>query len=129
MRIPGKSLMTRDHTRSAAAEQMFIGCSVIMTSTGASGLVTVRDPDDPRWMDSTTPSSHNAVHSGSHAGSWKLGNPRFAGLSVKVNEWQPLAATRRTSAAASSGSHSTGRAMGMKRPGWAPHHDSMCQSL
>src|SRR5205807_4965269 len=98
MRIGGKSLMTRDHRRSAAAEQMFMGWSVIITSTGASGLVTVREPEDPRWMDRTTPSSHRARHSGSHAGSWKLGKPSVAGFSVKVNEWHPLAATRRTSA-------------------------------
>ena len=39
------------------------------------------------------------------------------GFSVKVIEWQPLAATRRTSAAHSSGSHSTGSAIGMNRPG------------
>lgn len=115
--LTGNSLITRDQSRSAAAEQMFIGCRVIMTSTGASGLVTASEPDEPRWTDRTTPSSHSAVHSGSHAASWKLGNPRWCGFSVNVSEWQPLAATRRTSRAASSGSQSTGSAMGMKRPG------------
>ena len=45
--------MTRDHSRSAAAWQMFIGCSVIITSIGASGAVTASCPDEPRWIDST----------------------------------------------------------------------------
>ena len=34
--MPGKSLITRDHSRSAAADTMFIGCRVIMTSGGES---------------------------------------------------------------------------------------------
>ncbi len=46
--------MTRDHSRSAAAAQMFIGCSVIITSIGASGAVTASLPDEPRWIDRTT---------------------------------------------------------------------------
>ena len=53
--------------------QMFIGCRVIITSTGASGAVTASWPDEPRWMDSTTSSSHSACHSGSHVSLWKLG--------------------------------------------------------
>src|SRR5580700_131428 len=109
----GKFLITRDHNRSDAALQMFIGCSVIITSTGASGDVTASCPDEPRWIDSTTCSSHSDVHRGSHEGSWKLGYPSAAGFSVKVREWQPLAATRRTSCAQSSGSHRMGSAMEM----------------
>ena len=54
MRMAGNSLRTRDHSRSAAAAQMFIGCSVIITSIGASGAVTASWPDEPRWIDSTT---------------------------------------------------------------------------
>src|SRR5258708_24961925 len=77
IRMSGKSLITRDQRRSAAAEQMFMGWSVIMTSTGASGLVTVIEPEEPRWMDITIPSSQRAVQSGSHDASWKLGYPRL----------------------------------------------------
>jgi hypothetical protein len=66
-------LTIRDHTRSAAAWQMFIGCSVIITSTGASGDVTASWPEEPRWIDSTTPSSVSARHSGSQCSLWKLG--------------------------------------------------------
>jgi hypothetical protein len=36
--MSGNFLITRDQSRSAAAWQMFIGCKVIMTSTGASGV-------------------------------------------------------------------------------------------
>ncbi len=57
--------MTRDHSRSAAAMQMFIGWSVIITSTGASGAVTASWPDEPRWIDRTTCSSDSAFQSGS----------------------------------------------------------------
>ena len=64
--MSGKYFKTRDHSKSAAALQMFIGCRVIITSTGASGAVTVSSPDEPRWIDSTTCSSHSAVQSGSH---------------------------------------------------------------
>ena len=45
------------------------------------------------------------------------GRPSVAGFSVNVIEWQPFAATRRISAAHSSGSHSIGSAIGMNRPG------------
>ena len=99
--------------------QMFMGWSVIITSIGASGAVTASWPDEPRWMLRIVPSSTSARHIGSQCGSWKLGRSSAAGFSVNVSEWQPLAATRRISAAHSSGSHSTGSAIGMKRPGCA----------
>src|SRR5262249_12704761 len=69
----GKSLMGRDHSRSAAAETMFIGCSVINTSGGESiaGIESV--PDDPMWMDITLWVSHRAHHGGFEWGWWKLG--------------------------------------------------------
>ena len=84
---------TRDHTRSAAAAQMFIGCNVIITSIGASGAVTASCPDDPRWTLRIVPSSTSARHIGSQCASWKLGSPSVAGFSVNVTEWQPFAAT------------------------------------
>ena len=109
---------------------MFIGCSVIITSIGASGAVTASCPDDPRWIDSTVPVSHSAAQSGSQCVAVEAtGSPSVAGFSVNVSECTPLAASRRTSSAASSGSHSTGRPIGMNRPGCEPHHSSTCQSL
>ena len=73
--------------------------------------------DEPMCRHTTVPSSAQAVQKGSQWSLWKLGQPSLAGFSEKVTAWQPLAATRRTSAAASSGSQMTGRREGMKRPG------------
>ena len=53
---------------------------------GASGDVTASCPDEPRWIDSTTPSSHSASHRGFQCGSWKLGKPSVEGFSVNVSE-------------------------------------------
>jgi hypothetical protein len=96
---------------------MFIGCWVIMTSGGESTDGTAIRPDEPMCTDSTVPVSHSAFHSGFQYSSWKLGKPIPAGFSVKVSEWQPFSATRRTSAAHSSASQITGIAIGMNRPG------------
>ena len=65
--------MTRDHNRSAAADWMFIGCSVIITSGGESTAGMESLPDDPRWTDSTVSVSQRARHNGSQYSSWKLG--------------------------------------------------------
>src|SRR5206468_9518972 len=70
-------------------------------------------------FETTTSSSHAASQSGSQDGLWKLSKPRVAGFSVKVIEWQPFAATRRTSAAARSMSHRGVMAIGMKQIGRA----------
>ena len=108
---------------------MFMGWRLIITSIGASAEVTTSCDDEPRCMQTTVPSSAQAVQKGSQ---WSLcsdGQPSFSGFSEKVTAWQPFAATRRTSAAASSGSQMTGMDSGMNRPGSAPHHSSMCQSL
>ena len=50
-------------------------------------------------------------------------------FSENVKAWQPFLAIRRTSAAAFSGSNSGSSPQGMKRPGYAAHHSSTCQSL
>src|SRR5690348_6305508 len=121
--------MGLDHNRSAAACTMFIGCSVIITSIGASGAVIASRPDEPMWMFITVLVSHNAFHSGFQYSLWKLGYPIAAGFSVNVRACTPFLATRRTSAAHFSASQITGIAIGMKRAGYAPHHSSMCQSL
>src|SRR5947209_686879 len=121
MRRSGYSFSTRDHSRSAAADWMFIGCNVIITSGGESTAGMESFPDEPRWIDSTVPVSQHAFQSGSQYSLWKLGYPRVAGFSVKLREWHPFSATRRTSCAVSSASQIAGTAMGMKRPGWAAH--------
>ena len=80
-------------------------------------------------MHTTVPSSAQAVQKGSQWSLCSEGQPSFSGFSEKVTAWQPFLATRRTSSAPSSGSQITGMESGMKRPGSAPHHLSMCQSL
>src|SRR5262252_4037580 len=65
----GNSLMGRDHSRSAAADTMFMGCRVIITSGGESTAGIDRRPDDPMWTDSTVFVSHSAHHSGFQYGS------------------------------------------------------------
>ena len=47
----GKCRGMFDHRRSAAAWQMFMGWSVIITSTGALPAGTTSWPDEPRWID------------------------------------------------------------------------------
>ncbi len=56
--------MGLDHNRSAAACTMFIGCRVIITSSGASGAVMASLPEEPMCTLSTVLVSHNAFHSG-----------------------------------------------------------------
>ena len=63
-RRSGKFFSTRDHSRSAAADWMFIGCRVIITSGGESTAGIERRPDDPRWIESTVPVSQQAFHTG-----------------------------------------------------------------
>ena len=80
-------------------------------------------------MQTTVAVSEQAAQNGSQ---WSLcsdGQPSRSGFSEKVMAWQPFSATRRTSAAMTSGSQMAGMARGMKRPGSWPHHSSMCQSL
>jgi hypothetical protein len=113
----GYSLIGRDHNRSAAAWTMFIGWSVIITSGGESAAGIDSRPDEPMCTDITVFVSHSARQSGFQYSLWKLGYPRAAGFSVNVSEWQPLAATRRTSLAQSSASQIAGSAIGMNRPG------------
>ena len=55
MRRLGNCLITRDHSRSAAALWMFIGCSVIITSGGESAAGMASLPDEPRCTDRTVP--------------------------------------------------------------------------
>ena len=69
----GKFFRTRDQSRSAAADWMFIGCRVIITSGGESTAGIDRRPEEPRWMESTVPVSQQARHTGSQYSSWKLG--------------------------------------------------------
>src|SRR5271166_11274 len=125
----GYCLIGLDHSRSAAACTMFIGCSVIITSIGASGEVIANRPEDPICTFITVLVSHSACHNGFQYSSWKLGYPIAAGFSVNVSACTPFLDTRRTSSAQAWASQITGNAIGMNRAGYAPHQSSMCQSL
>ncbi len=118
-----------DQIRSAAHMKRLTGVTVIMTSTGASSDVTEIDDDDPMCRHTTVPVSSQACQNGSQWSVWKLGYPSFVGFSENVTAWQPFAETRRTSAAMSCGSQIGMIASGMNRPGYVPHHSSMCQLL
>ncbi len=125
----GNLRSTGDHSRSAAAWTMLIGCSVMSTSIGASRAVITSRDDEPMCRHTIVPSSTHACQNGSQCASWKLGSFRCDGFSENETAWQPFAALRRTSAAIASGSQIGGSISGMKRPGAPPHHSSMCQSL
>ena len=103
--------------------------TVIITSTGASSDVTEIVDDEPMCRHTTVPVSSHARQNGSQWSVWKLGYPSLVGFSENVTARQPFSATRRISAAISSGSQIGASASGMKRPGYVPHHSSMCQSL
>ena len=128
-RMSGNLRSTGDQMRSAAALTMFIGVTVINTSMGASGEVMTSSEEEPMCMHTTTFSSQHACQKGSQWSEWMLGQPSLEGFSEKVTAWAPFLAVRRTSAARTSGSQMAGSEQGMKRPGWVPHHSSMCQSL
>ena len=95
---------------------MFMGCKVIITSGGESTAGIDSLPEDPMCTLSTEFVLTRASQTGFQYGSWKLGYPRAAGFSEKVNECTPFFEQRRTSAAHSSASQMTGSAIGMKRP-------------
>ncbi len=57
------------------------------------------------------------------------GSPRCGGISLKHTAWTPRSALRRTSAAASSASHSGTMMSGISFPPESPHHSSTIQSL
>ncbi len=99
---------------------------------GASGDVLGMRDEEPMCMHTTVSVSSHAAKRGSQ---WWLfectdGNPSGCGFSEKVMAWLPLPAQRRTSAAASAGSHKGTIVSGTRRPRPSPaHHSSIIQSL
>src|SRR5947209_3534091 len=128
-RRDGNFRNTGDHRRSAAPWTMLIGWRVINTSIGASGAVITSDDEDPMCRQTIVPRSEQADQKGSQWSLCRLGSLSLAGFSEKDTAWEPMASTRRTSSAMASGSQIGGMASGMNRPGYVPHHSSMCQSL
>ena len=99
---------------------------------GASGDVVGIFDDDPMCMHTVVSVSWHAAKNGSQwwLASWIDGSPSGYGFSGNVTAKLPLSAQRRTSAAASCGSHSGTMVSGMSRPSPSPaHHSSIIQSL
>ena len=127
----GKRRSAPESSQSAMDMYAFSEVRAVTTPAGASGLVLCILEPDPMCMQITVPVSSQALKSGSQKRSlsWMEGRPRFDGSSVKAMAWKPRAALRRTSAAASVGSHSGTRPSGIRRPPLWPHHSSLIQSL
>src|SRR4051812_15529302 len=99
------------------------------TAAGASGDVAGMRDDDPMCMQIVVLVSPHASMNGFQNPEWIEGSPRWGGISEKVTARTPRSALRRTSAAASSASHSGTMISGMRRPPESPHHSSTIQSL
>ena len=63
--MSGNFLNTGEWMRSAAHCTMFIGCSTIITSIGASAAVITSLPDEPMCMHTIVPVSEHACQTGS----------------------------------------------------------------
>ena len=81
--IVGYALSTRDHSRSAAQFTQVIGCTVIITSTGASAEVTTIWDDEPRCMRINRRCSRRAF-------------PTFWSTAARASPWAWPARFRRT---------------------------------
>src|SRR6516225_11846855 len=91
--------------------------SVMGTPGGASGEVATERDDEPTWQHRTVPSSQQAANNGSQYPEWIDGIFSACGRSENVTAWHPLAASRRTSAAARSTSNKGRMPQGMNRSG------------
>ena len=110
----------------------FWNVSIELTMNGASGDVAGIFDDDPMCMQTTVSVSSQAAKNGSQYRPCRgsTAGPSGYGFSVKATAWPPLAAQRRTSAAARSASHSGTIVSGISRPLPSPaHHSSIIQSL
>ncbi len=128
MRMSGYTFRTRDHSRSDAALQMFMGCKVIITSTGASGAVMATPPMSPNgWI------AHLFVAQRLPQRVPRLAmKARVAELDRVLREGErvaPLGSYPPYFLGTEVGAQRIGSAIGMNRPGFAPHHSSTCQSL
>src|SRR6266567_1960701 len=98
-------------------------------SVGMSSEVRIRFDEDPTCIDTTSPASSHARHSGSQCPVWTEGSPSLVGFSEKAIDLAPRAAVRETSAAAAAGSHKGMIIIGMNRPGYASASSSRMKSF
>src|SRR3954452_20732868 len=103
--------------------------NVAATAGGASADVNGICDDDPMCMQISVSVSAHASKNGSQYPECSVGSPSLAGISENATACTPRAALWRTSAAASSTSHSGTMHSGISRPPESPHHSSTIQSL
>src|SRR6186997_1912662 len=122
MRRVGKRSSVPEKMKSSIDPIAFEKVSVDDTMNGASPDVAGMRDDEPMCMHTTVSVSTQAWKNGSQKPEWMLGSPRWGGISEKQTAWLPLAALRRTSAAARSASHSGTMIRGTRWPSDSPHH-------
>src|SRR5271170_6799313 len=108
---------------------MEMGMVLIHASIGVSMDACGAGLPPPMCRQMVMSSSTTALKSGSQYGLWMLGKPWIVGFSLIEIAVQPLRETRFSSSTINFGSQHGSIAQGMKRPGFEPHHSSMCQSL
>ena len=119
-----------ENTQSTIEPSAFWAYSDMDVASGASAEVDGIDDDEPMCIDTVVSDSPQACHTGSQAPVYIEGRPSLEGFSEKATAKHPLAAQRRTSAAAMWGSHSGSSASGISRPCPAPPpQSSIIQSL
>ena len=123
----GNLRSTGDHSSSEQNTPVLNGMVWMSTSNGERGM---KLGAPPKWNTITESVSSHACHAGSHSSPWWSGMPKRWTSEWNEIAWQPFSATRRISPAIHSApSMKPDSASGMKRPGAAPAHSSMCQSL
>ena len=85
--------------------------------------------DEPMCKHTTKPVSSTASQSGSQWSVYTDGSPSVVGFSEKATARAPMAAVRRTSSPAATGSQSGTTIRGMSRWGSVAHHSSRMKSL
>ena len=129
MRRFGWRFQNEPCSQSAALLEIDIGMVVIQASIGVSSEACAARAPVPMWQLRTTRWSASAFQTGSQQVLWRLGRPTRDGLSGKATAWTPSAAIRSTSCTVAGMSQRGSSAIGMKRPGAAPHQSWTCQSL
>jgi hypothetical protein len=106
---------TGENTNSTAAAIEVVPISVTITANGASAAVDGGMPPEPKCMTAVMLVSSRADHTGSQWDVWKLGSPRFMGLSGRPTARQPFAALRSISVTINCVSHNGLIIIGMNR--------------
>ena len=115
--------------RSPSALIEFTPHNAMPTDGVASGDGDSSPDDVPMCIDSGRPVSAAAANTGSQCPVGNDGSPIGYGFSTKMMPFEPFAAHRSISRAASAVSHNGINVCGMNRSGYAAHHSSSIQSF